>query len=175
LSTEVAPSDVRFRVRFFVKRLRQQLSLFLLPKRRSARRYPRAVKRKSSRYPSKRKGKSSDLIPHITSEAVTAFHTVGNQALLSRTLDQVALLAARADHPAAAIRLLGATTTLRRHIGIPARPVEQIVVDETLETARKNLTPESFKDAWGEGTRMTREQTVQLALNLRRAIAASRG
>ena len=40
-----------------LKRLRQQLSLFLLPKRRSARRYPRAVKRKSSQYPSNRKGK----------------------------------------------------------------------------------------------------------------------
>jgi hypothetical protein len=40
-----------------LKRLRQQLSLFLLPKRRSARRYPRAVKRKSSQYPSKPRGK----------------------------------------------------------------------------------------------------------------------
>gem|GEM_PF-3422028 len=40
-----------------LKRLRQQLSLFLLPKRRSSRRYPRAVKRKASQYPSKRKGK----------------------------------------------------------------------------------------------------------------------
>jgi hypothetical protein len=40
-----------------LKRLRQQLSLFLLPKRRSGRRYPRAVKRKSSQYPSNRKGK----------------------------------------------------------------------------------------------------------------------
>ena len=40
-----------------LKRLRQQLSLFLLPQRRSGRRYPRAVKRKSSQYPSNRKGK----------------------------------------------------------------------------------------------------------------------
>jgi non-specific serine/threonine protein kinase len=97
------------------------------------------------------------------SEAVRAFQTLGNQALLARALDQVAILAARADHPAAAIRLLGATTTLRRHIGIPARPVEQLVVDEALETARKNLTEESFKDAWAEGIRMTRDQAVQHA------------
>lgn len=34
-----------------LKRSRQQLSLFLLPKRRSARRYRRAVKRESSQYP----------------------------------------------------------------------------------------------------------------------------
>jgi hypothetical protein len=40
-----------------LRRLRQQLALYVLPPRRSMRRYPRAVKRKSSQYPSKRRGK----------------------------------------------------------------------------------------------------------------------
>jgi hypothetical protein len=63
----------------------------------------------------------------------------------------------------AAIRLLGATTTLRQHIGVSATLVERSFFDEALDTARKNLTPDSFKDAWAEGTRMTRDQAVQHA------------
>jgi tetratricopeptide (TPR) repeat protein len=107
-------------------------------------------------------GRIDEAGAHL-SEAVTAYHTLGNQALLARTLDHVAALAARTNQPAAAISLLGATTTLRQHIGVSATLVEQIVVDEALKTARKNLTPDRFKDAWAEGTRMTREQAVQHA------------
>jgi hypothetical protein len=107
-------------------------------------------------------GRIDEAGAHL-SEAVTAFDTLGNQAVLARTLDHVALLAARANQPAAAIRLLGATTTLRQQVGVSARLAEQIVVDEALKTARKNLTPDRFKDAWAEGIRMTRDQAVQHA------------
>jgi tetratricopeptide (TPR) repeat protein len=107
-------------------------------------------------------GRIDEASAHL-SEAVRAFHTLGNQALVARMLDHVALLATKANQPAAAIRLLGATTTLRRHIGVSARLAEQAFFDEALDTARKNLTPDRFEDAWAEGTRMTREQAVQHA------------
>jgi hypothetical protein len=61
------------------------------------------------------------------SEAVKAFDTLGNQAVLARTLDHVALLATRANQPAAAISLLGATTTLRQRPGVPAMLAEQFM------------------------------------------------
>jgi non-specific serine/threonine protein kinase len=96
-------------------------------------------------------------------EAVSAFDTLGNPVHLARTLDRVARLGTRANQPAAAIRLLGATTTLRQQVGVSARLAEQVVFDEALDTARKNVTPDSFKDAWAEGTRMTRDQAVQHA------------
>jgi non-specific serine/threonine protein kinase len=115
-------------------------------------------------------GRIDEAGAHL-SEAVRAFHTVGNQAVLARTLDHVAWLGTRANQPAAAIRLLGASTTLRQQVGVSATLVEQIVVDEALKTARKNLTPDRFKDAWAEGTRMTREQAVQHARAIIDAIA----
>jgi tetratricopeptide (TPR) repeat protein len=107
-------------------------------------------------------GRIDEASGHL-SEAVKAFDTLGNQAVLARTLDHVALLATRANQPAAAISLLGATTALRQHLGVPAMLAEQFMFDKTLDTARKNLTPDSFKDAWAEGTRMTRDQAVQRA------------
>jgi hypothetical protein len=107
-------------------------------------------------------GRIDEAGAHL-SEAVSAFNILGHQALLARTLDHVALLATRANQPAAAIRLLGATTTLRRHIGVPATLAEQVAFDEALDTARKNVTPDRFKDAWAEGSRMTRDQVVQHA------------
>jgi non-specific serine/threonine protein kinase len=107
-------------------------------------------------------GRIDEAGAHL-SEAVSAFNTLGNQAELARTLDHVALLATRTNQPAAAIRLLGATTTLRQQVGVSARLAEQVIFDEALDTARKNVTPDSFKDAWAEGTRMTRDQAVQHA------------
>jgi non-specific serine/threonine protein kinase len=104
-------------------------------------------------------------------EAVRAFDTLGNQICLAHALDHVALFATKANQPAAAISLLGATTTLRQHIGVCARLAEQLAFDEALDTARKNLTPEGFKDAWAEGTRMTRDQAVQHANTIIHAIA----
>ena len=107
-------------------------------------------------------GRLKEASAHL-SEAVRAFDTLGNQALVARTLDHVARLATKANQPAAAVRLLGATTTLRQHIGVSATLVERSFFDEALDTARKNLTPDSFKDAWAEGSRMTRDQAVQHA------------
>jgi non-specific serine/threonine protein kinase len=92
-------------------------------------------------------GRIDEAGAHL-SEAVSAFNTLGNQAELARTLDHVALLATRTNQPAAGISLLGATTTLRQQVGVSARLAEQIVVDEALKTARKNLTPDRFKDAY---------------------------
>jgi hypothetical protein len=115
-------------------------------------------------------GRINEAGAHL-SEAVGAFHTLGNQVLVARMLDHVALLATRANRPAAAVSLLGATTSLRQHVGVSARPVEQVFFDEALDTARKNLTPDRFKDAWAEGTRMTRDQAVQHARTIIRAAA----
>jgi len=53
--------------------------------------------------------------------------------------------------------------TLRQYLGVSTAPHDQLVPDRVLDAARKNLTPDSFKDAWAEGTRMTRDQAVQHA------------
>jgi tetratricopeptide (TPR) repeat protein len=106
------------------------------------------------------------------SEAVSAFNTLGSQTGLAGTLDHVALLATRANQPAAAISLLGATTTLRQHLGVSARLMEQLIFDEALDAARKNVATDRFEGAWAEGTCMTRDQAVQHA---RTIIAATAG
>ncbi|MEE8498723.1 MAG: adenylate/guanylate cyclase domain-containing protein [Acidimicrobiia bacterium] len=105
------------------------------------------------------------------SEAVGAFDTLGNQICLAHALDHVAFLATRADQPAAAISLLAAITTLRQHLGVSARLVEQAAFDEALAAARKHLTPDGFKDAWAEGICMTRDEAVQQAHTIIHATA----
>ena len=50
---------------------------------------------------------------------------------------------------------------------------EQFMFDRALDAARKNLTPDSFKDAWAEGTRMTRDQAVQHARTIIDATAGT--
>jgi non-specific serine/threonine protein kinase len=115
-------------------------------------------------------GRIDEAGAHL-SEAVSAFNTLGNQICLAHALDHVALLATRANQPAAAISLLAATTSLRRHIGVSARLSEQVVFDEVLDTARKNVATGSFKNAWAEGTRMTRDQAVQHARTIIHATA----
>ena len=72
-------------------------------------------------------GRIDEAGAHL-SEAVRAFDTLGNQVHLARTLDHVALLATRANQPAAAISLLGATTTLRQQVGVSARLAEQVIL-----------------------------------------------
>jgi non-specific serine/threonine protein kinase len=106
------------------------------------------------------------------SEALRAFDTLGNQALVARVLVSVARLANEANQPAAAVSLLGASTTLRKHIGVPATLVQRSFFDEALDTARKDLTADRFEDAWAEGIRMTREQAVQHAGTVIRSTAS---
>ena len=107
-------------------------------------------------------GRVDEAGAHL-SEAVRGFHTLGNQVCVAHALDRVALLGIRANQPADAISLLAATTILRQHVGVPATPSEQVIFDRAVETARKNLTPDSFENAWAKGTRMTRDQAVQHA------------
>jgi hypothetical protein len=114
-------------------------------------------------------GRIDEAGAHL-SEAVSAFDTLGSQTGLAGTLDHVALLATRANQPAAAIRLLAATTTLRQYLGVSARLMEQLIFDEALDAARKNVATDSFEGAWAEGTRMTRDQAVQHARTIIAAI-----
>jgi len=114
-------------------------------------------------------GRIDEAGAHL-SEAVSAFDTLGSQTGLAGTLDHVALLATRANQPAAAIRLLAATTTLRQCLGVSARLMEQLISDEALDAARKNVATDRFEGAWAEGTRMTRDQAVQHARTIIAAI-----
>jgi predicted ATPase len=108
------------------------------------------------------------------SEAVRAFHTLGNQVCTAHALDRVALLATLADQPIAAVTLLAATTSLRQLVGVPATKAEQIFVEKALDTARKNVTPTSFEEAWVEGTAMTYDQAVQHAIRTIDVITGSK-
>jgi len=115
-------------------------------------------------------GRIDEAGAHL-SEAVSALHTLGNQVCVAHALDMVALIGTSANQPAAVVSLLAATTTLRQQVGVSATLLVQVFFDEALDRARKNLTPEGFKDAWAEGTRMTRDQAVQHAQTIIEAIA----
>jgi non-specific serine/threonine protein kinase len=96
-------------------------------------------------------------------EAIGAFRELGNQALVARTLDHVALFGAKSDQAAAAVTLLASTSALRERVGVSIRPSEQVLFRAALETARKNLTPDNFNQAWVRGAQMRADVALQHA------------
>jgi non-specific serine/threonine protein kinase len=96
-------------------------------------------------------------------EAIGAFRELGNQALVARTLDHVALLGAKSDQAEAAVSLLASTSALRERVGVSIRPSEEVFFHATLETARKSLTPDSFNRAWVRGAQMRGDVALQHA------------
>ncbi len=101
--------------------------------------------------------------PHRLADAVEAFDMIGNQVCLAHTLDHVAMLANITGRPADAVTLLGATSALRERVGVPARPVEQAVVDDTLQRARGLVDEEVFESAWATGRAMQTGDAVAKA------------
>ncbi len=101
--------------------------------------------------------------PARLAEAVQSFDMIGNQVCLAHTLDHVAMLANVVGRTADAVTLLGATSALRERVGVPARPVEQAVVDDTLQRAKAEVDDGVFEAAWAAGRAMQTIEAVALA------------
>ena len=66
---------------------------------------------------------------------------------------------------AVAVALLGAQTALYQALPMEQRPTEQTEAENTLSKARASLDPESFEQAWEEGTAMSGPEALDHAVD----------
>jgi predicted ATPase/transcriptional regulator with XRE-family HTH domain len=99
-------------------------------------------------------------------EALRLSWLVAPRLMVVASLEGLATVLIQTEQIALAVRILGAAATLREQMQTPVKPVERTVIEQTLETARSNLSSEDFKVAWLEGQKPL-EQTLTLALGRR--------
>jgi predicted ATPase len=87
----------------------------------------------------------------------------GHKRGVARTLEGLALAAAKAGDAKRAITLAGAAGALRNAISAPLTPAEQREVTGGLEQARASLTPAERTRVWNEGWSMPMEDAVEYA------------
>lgn len=64
-----------------------------------------------------------------------------------------------------AVQLLGAAYTLRQSIGAPVSPVEQSAYTQLTDRLRSALGEQPFEGKWAEGSALSYEQAIKLALS----------
>ncbi len=97
-------------------------------------------------------------------QSLTLFQELGDKRGIAYALQAFAALATAERCPERAVRLLGGVEALRASIGAPLPPNEQMAFDQTCETAREALSPETFASLWREGRTMEMDQAIHYAL-----------
>jgi len=82
-------------------------------------------------------------------------------------LEAFASLAAAQNQAQAAVQLLAAATALRQAVGSTMKPFEREQYERTTTAARAQLSEAEFEIAWAVGSRMSADQAITYALNLR--------
>jgi predicted ATPase len=73
-------------------------------------------------------------------------------------------IAAVADRPSRAVRLLATADAVRAALGAPLPPADQADYDRDVDAARSRLGADAFAAAWDEGRAMTPDQALAEAL-----------
>jgi len=115
-------------------------------------------------------GHDSMAAQHLD-KTIESFDALGNQICLAHGLDHVALLAARTGNAEGAVTILGASTALRRSLGVVVRKAEQISFDVARDRASEALTPDAFERSWDAGEIMSRSEAVAFAHHQLRRIS----
>jgi predicted ATPase len=104
-------------------------------------------------------------------ESIVAFQQLDHKRGVARLLESFACLAVTQAEPERSLRLAGAATALRKGLGAPLTPAEQVKLETSLEPARKGLTTTGGA-AWLEGWVMPIEKAVEEALKPGSAVGA---
>jgi predicted ATPase/class 3 adenylate cyclase/DNA-binding CsgD family transcriptional regulator len=91
----------------------------------------------------------------------------GLQPGIAESLEALASLALDHESPEEAVRLLAAAAALRRRIGLPRWPGEQLAFDADLERATEKLGHERFEPIWAEGDALGTHEAVAYASRAR--------
>jgi predicted ATPase len=89
---------------------------------------------------------------------------LGDRTAVAFILECFAAIAAAQSKLAMALHLVGAASALRTQVGSPLAPAEQSRLDNYLEPARQNVSPETQLALFNHGTTMRVEEAIALAL-----------
>jgi predicted ATPase/Tfp pilus assembly protein PilF len=98
-------------------------------------------------------------------QAIVTLQKFGDKTYPILYMEPIAFIAKEqnlADHAA---RLLSASESLRKAIGLGRTPVDQAEYDTCLASVRSQLGEAAFATAWAEGGKMTFEQALAYAVN----------
>jgi len=90
---------------------------------------------------------------------------LGDRRALADGLERMGGILLEQDEAGKAVRLWGASHSLREHSDAPLLAAEQETLDQGLSQARSSLGEDRFAAAWQEGRAMTTEQAIDCALS----------
>jgi len=97
-------------------------------------------------------------------EALQLFADLGHQRGIARTLEGAACMEAGRGNSIRALKLAAAAAHLRRHLGAPLTPADQLKLDESLSSAWDSLPGSEGQQAWADGSAMSIENAIQYSL-----------
>jgi predicted ATPase len=97
-------------------------------------------------------------------ESIVIFQKLDHKRGIARLLECFAWLAAAQAQAARSLRLAGAAAALRKNIGIPLTPAEQVKLEARLDPARYGMTNTEGATAWLEGWAWPVERAIEEAL-----------
>jgi hypothetical protein len=107
------------------------------------------------------------------SNVVAAFHyadalalnyELGSRLGVAQCLERVAHLASLRGRPIHAAWFLGSAATIRRAIGAPPLPTEELDLQATATAVRAHVDEGAFAAAWVSGETLSQEEAIALAL-----------
>jgi len=97
-------------------------------------------------------------------QTILAFQQMDDREYTILAIERLAAAAKGLDSPDRAVRLLSASESLRKVVGVARKPVDQRDYDACLNGAHSQLDEAAFAAAWAEGSAMPFEQAVAYAL-----------
>jgi hypothetical protein len=98
-------------------------------------------------------------------ETIAEWQHLGNRGAVAHQLESMAFLAGAREDAERAVRLLGAADELRQLANAVMLSGEREEYDRAIEAFRTRLAPDAFAAAWWDGTAMSLEMAVALALS----------
>ncbi len=99
-------------------------------------------------------------------ETIAAFRDIGQVGAVAHQLECFGFIALARQENERALTLFAAADRLREKSATPMTPDEQRYFDEQLAQLRQQLDPGRFGSVWAQGSALTMEQAIQLALGI---------
>lgn len=109
-------------------------------------------------------GRYSEALEYYR-ETILAFRDIGQTGAVAHQLECFGFIAHAQNDAEQAIQLFAAANGLRERSAIPMTPDEQLYFDGQVKSVREKVDPVQFGAIWSQGSSMTMDQAIELALN----------
>ena len=101
----------------------------------------------------------------LLAASINTLQILGQKEYTILFIERIAIIIKETRHPERATRLLSASESLFKAIGVARPPVDKVDFEACLETMRSQLGEAAFATAWSEGSNLSFEQVVAYALD----------